>query len=64
MTGTPLSAAKRLQFNLDVVPIPEVEIMKGLREMVFPIFWIEEGAHLSRDFTDPMKNKLFLYVLQ
>lgn len=63
MTGTPVSASKRLQFNLGVVPIPEVEIMKGLREMVFPLFWIEEGVHLDKAFTNQIKNKLFLYVL-
>lgn len=60
MTGTPVSASKRLQFNLDVVSIPEVEIMKNMRKMVFPLFWIEEGVHLVKAFTDQMKNKLFL----
>lgn len=62
MTGTPLSAAKRLQFNLQVRPIPEVDIMKDLREMIFPIFWIEEGAHLDKKFTNKIKNTLFLWV--
>lgn len=61
MTGTPFSAGKRLQFNLDVVPIPEVEMMKGMRKMVFPTFWIEEGANLPPAFTDPLK-KMFLCV--
>lgn len=60
MTGTPVSAAKRLQFNLDVVPIPEIAWMKDMRQMVFPLFWIEEGAHLDRSFTNKLKNSLFL----
>lgn len=31
MTGSPLSAAKRLMFSLEVKGIPEVEIMKDLQ---------------------------------
>lgn len=60
MTGSPLSAAKRLQFNLEVVPIPEIAQMANLQEMFLPLFWIEEAAHLNRTFTDQMKNSLFL----
>lgn len=60
MTGSPLSAAKRLQFNLEVVPIPEIEQMANLQEMMLPLFWIEEAAHLNRTFTDQIKNSLFL----
>lgn len=60
MTGSPLSAAKRLQFNLEVVPIPEIEQMSQLQEMMLPLFWVEEGAHLNRTITDPIKNSLFL----
>lgn len=62
MTGTPVSASKRLQFNMDVVPIPKVEMMKNLRKMVFPTFWVEESVNLPPAFTDPMK-KMFLYVV-
>lgn len=60
LTGTPLSAAKRLQFNLEVKPIPEIEIMKTMREVIFPLFWVEESAHLGRDWTNKIKNSLFL----
>lgn len=60
MTGTPLSAAKRLQFNLEVKPIPDIDIMANFREMLFPLFWIEEGANLDKKFTNKIKNTLFL----
>lgn len=62
MTGSPLSAAKRLQFNLEVKPIEQVELMKNMPDVLFPLFWIEEGVNLGREFTDKMKNSLFLYV--
>lgn len=60
LTGSPLSAAKRLQFSLEVKPIPEVELMKNMAEVMFPMFWVEEGVQLGREFTDKMKNSLFL----
>ena len=60
MTGSPLSAAKRLQFNLEVKTIPQVEMMKNIPDVMFPLFWVEEGVNLGRDFTDKMKNSLFL----
>lgn len=60
MTGSPLSAAKRLQFNLELKPIENIEIMKNMPDMLYPMFWIEEGVQLGRDFTDKIKNSLFL----
>lgn len=60
MTGSPLSAAKRLQFNLEVKAIPGVELMENMPDVMFPLFWIEEGISLSRDFTDKIKNSLIL----
>lgn len=60
ITGTPLSAAKRLQFGLEVKPIPEIEMMKDMREVIIPLFWLEESAHLGHDKTDPIKYSLYL----
>lgn len=55
MTGTPLKAAKRLQFNLEVVPIEEVPYMADLREMYYPLFWIQESAALEKEYVKPVK---------
>lgn len=60
MTGTPLSAAKRLQFNLEIVPVDGVPIMKDLQPMLYPLFWVEESVHLNRTWTAMLKNQLFL----
>lgn len=60
MTGSPLSAAKRMQFNLEVKKIPQVKLMENMPDLVWPLFWIEEGIHLGHDFTDKIKNSLFL----
>lgn len=58
MSGTPVSAAKRLQFNIDIVPIPEVESMKNMPNVVLPMFWVEESAKLNQTYVD-MVAKLF-----
>lgn len=59
MTGSPLSAAKRLQFNLEIVPIPEIEIMAELQPMLYPLFWVEEAANLNKTYVNKIKHTLF-----
>lgn len=60
MTGSPLSAAKRLQFNLDVKTIPSVELMKNMPNVIFPIFWIEESVEIPKDILNQLKYSIFL----
>lgn len=60
MTGSPLSAAKRLQFSLEVKKLPKIKLMENMPDILWPLFWVEEGVSLGRDFTDKIKNSLFL----
>lgn len=57
-----MSAAKRLQLNIDLMPLPEIPVMQNLPEMVFPLIWIEEGADLNKTFVNMLKYQLFLLV--
>ncbi|XP_023303093.2 sensory neuron membrane protein 1-like, partial [Lucilia cuprina] len=59
ISGTPLSIAKRLQFNLDVEPIEELPVMSKLKPLVMPLFWVEEAVDLDKSFTDLIKSKVF-----
>ncbi|KAM7343533.1 sensory neuron membrane protein 1-like isoform 1-T1 [Cochliomyia hominivorax] len=59
ISGTPLSVAKRLQFNLDVEPVEELPVMSKLKPLVMPLFWIEEAVDLDKSFTDIIKSKVF-----
>lgn len=56
LTGTPIIAAKRLQFNLEVKPIPEIEMMKNLPQVILPFFWVEEGVVLDKELIKPLKS--------
>lgn len=60
MTGTPFAASKRLQFSLQMKPIPEIEIMKNLPDVAVPLFWVEETIKLGPELTDKIKYSLFL----
>lgn len=61
MTGTPVSAAIRIQFNLEVKPIKDVDMMATLPELLFPMFWIEESFQMNRELTDPIKDGIYRY---
>uniref|UniRef100_T1GSC9 Sensory neuron membrane protein 1 n=1 Tax=Megaselia scalaris TaxID=36166 RepID=T1GSC9_MEGSC len=58
-TGTPFYGAKRLQFNLEVQPVEQLDEMKKMRKMIVPLFWVEESAALNKTWTDKIKP-LFL----
>ena len=60
ISGTPLSAAKRLQINVPLLPIQEIPIMNNLAEVVFPLMWIEEGVNLNKTYVNMLKYQLFL----
>ncbi|XP_072748122.1 sensory neuron membrane protein 1 isoform X2 [Anoplolepis gracilipes] len=55
MTATPLSAHKRLQFNMFIQPIPKFKLMKNFPEALMPLFWVEEGILLADEFVDKIK---------
>lgn len=60
MTGAPLKAAKRMQFNLEMKPIPEFDLMKDMPEVIFPLFWVEETVAVGPDVYNQLKYGLFL----
>lgn len=55
MTGTPIRAYKKIQFNVLVGPIPKIKLMKSFPEVLFPIFYIEDGLELGEVLIKPLK---------
>lgn len=60
ITGTLFSAARRLQFNLEIVPIEEISYMANLREMYYPLFWVEESIALNETYVNQVENTVTL----
>lgn len=63
MTGTPVSTTIRRQFNLEVKPLKNVDIMSNLRKLLFPMYWIEESAHMNSEKIDAIRKYIYKYVL-
>lgn len=55
MTATPISAHKRLQFNMFIHPVPKFKLMKNFPEALLPLFWVEEGILLDDEFVNKVK---------
>lgn len=60
LTGAPLTGAGRIQFNFDLEPIKEIEVMANLPQMVFPLFWVEEGADIPDEIIKMIKYGIYL----
>ncbi|XP_017795434.1 PREDICTED: sensory neuron membrane protein 1-like [Habropoda laboriosa] len=56
LTATPISAHKRLQFNMFLHPIEKFKLMKKFPECLFPLFWVEEGILLDDQFVKKVKT--------
>lgn len=46
MTGSPVYAKKRLQFNMPLKANPKVELFNNFTETVLPLFWVEEVSNI------------------
>lgn len=47
LTGTPISAWKRLQYNIFIFPVLKFKPMRNFPDALLPLVWVEEGIELS-----------------
>ena len=50
-TGLPLRANARMQINMQLVNVSEIKPAAGLRPMVFPVLWFQDGVPQMPDAT-------------
>lgn len=43
-------------------PIEAISIMANMPEVVYPMFWVEEGVAMNKTYTNMLKYQLFLLV--
>nr|APZ81421.1 sensory neuron membrane protein 1b [Adelphocoris lineolatus] len=58
ITGVPLLARKRFQFNVDMHPIRFVNVTKNIRPTLFPILWVEEALDLGPELMGFLQARL------
>ncbi|XP_060804308.1 xanthine dehydrogenase [Amyelois transitella] len=60
ISGTPMVARQRVQFNMLLLQNEKLELCKTMPNTIAPLFWIEEGLALNKTFVKMLKNQLFL----
>nr|AGF87119.1 sensory neuron membrane protein 1 [Agrotis ipsilon] len=60
ITGTPMVAKQRIQFNIQLLKTDKMELFKDLSGDIVPLFWIDEGLALNKTFVNMLKHQLFI----
>ncbi|XP_046354551.2 lysosome membrane protein 2-like isoform X2 [Haliotis rufescens] len=63
LTGLVLQAAKRLQINMHVIPIPDIQQTANIKPVVMPIFWVNESAAVDDVHAKQLQDLLFTPLL-
>ncbi|XP_067646318.1 sensory neuron membrane protein 2 isoform X2 [Eurosta solidaginis] len=58
LTGTPLQGGKRVQFNMFLKSINQIQITENLPTVLMPAVWVEEGIQLNSEMVAFFKKKL------
>ncbi|XP_055324872.1 sensory neuron membrane protein 2 [Sitodiplosis mosellana] len=61
-TGYPLRGAKRVQLNMFIKKINQIDVTEQLQTCLLPIVWVEEGVELNDAMQSLLKWKL-IYIL-
>lgn len=59
LSGFPLYAAQRIQFNMFLRPIEGMESLANVSRALMPLFWVEESLLIGDQYIEMMKSQLF-----
>ncbi|KAL0280750.1 UNVERIFIED_CONTAM: hypothetical protein PYX00_001958 [Menopon gallinae] len=62
-TGYPLRGAIRVQMNILLKNMPDVDCMKNFPGKIIPMLWLDEGVELTDELVDEVKSRLLNLLL-
>lgn len=62
-TGYPVRAAKRVQLNMFIKKVNQIDVTQKLPTVLLPILWIDEGIELNDELQKMIKNRLLIILL-
>merc|ERR1719391_423587 len=57
-SGVALDAHKRLQINVPLMPNQYISVLKNVKEVLFPVLWVDEGATVEGENMKKLKKQL------
>jgi len=61
--GVPIEAHKRIQANIPLYPWDKLDVLKNVKEVVFPLLWVDEGFNLDDGTAGDVKGILVTPIL-
>lgn len=58
-----MRAAKRVQLNMFIKKVNQIDVTQKLPTALLPILWIDEGIELNEELQKMIKNRLLIILL-
>lgn len=58
-----MRAAKRVQLNMFIKKVNQIDVTEKLPTVLMPILWIDEGIELNEELQKMIKNRLIIMLL-
>ncbi|KAJ9584879.1 hypothetical protein L9F63_020779 [Diploptera punctata] len=55
-TGITLQGAKRIQMNMFLTKISQLNVLKNVSQGLFPVLWLEEGVQLGEEYLSKFRR--------
>lgn len=58
-----MRAAKRVQLNMFIKKVNQIDVTEKLPTVLLPILWLDEGIELNEELQKMIKNRLLIILL-